>query len=178
MNPFNFLDRFNAMFGSANESAADLELEAKKDRIEFHRRSVRNGPISFKTPTQGQLRRAGRRGTARMAKKSRRAQVKSYFAAQREAAVLRGNLQAVGVLAFSRSHAKIDPVKAERSIRWFVVNYLPAGELPTNPIQASMLNALHRWQDLVGLPHTSLQEATYDVDDDATAPDALEGSAC
>lgn len=175
LNPF---ARFNALFGKNLEADLKTDAVAKKDRIEFHRRSVRNGPVSFKVPTQGQLRRAEKRRSERMLKKARRDQVRAYFANQREAAALRGNLQAVGVLSFNaRSHAKITTAKADVALRWLVINYLPGGELPTNPIQASMLNALHRWQTLVGLPHTSLQEATYDVDDDATAPDALEVTA-
>ena len=81
------------------------EPEAKKARIDFHRRSVRNGPVNLKSLTSGQVKRASKRALDRKTKNARRRQIRQYLADQREAATLRGHLQAAGVI--SAAHARV-----------------------------------------------------------------------
>ena len=76
------------------------EAQAKKDRIAFHRERVRNGPVSFKQVTNGQIRRARLRELQGRTLKARRAQVRDFLSRSREVANLRGHLQAIGVLEY------------------------------------------------------------------------------
>lgn len=83
-------------------TADELRAAAKAERIEFHRTSVRNGPVNFKTRTAGQERRAAQRALDRKSKKARKAQVKAYFRDQRINAMVRAGLgggDVVGVKA-------------------------------------------------------------------------------
>lgn len=92
----------SALNGKTDEDI-DLEpteAELKKERIEFHARSVRNGPASFKAPTAGQIRRAGQRAERSRAKKAFRSEVKNYHEKQRIAMVLRGQLKLIGAIPY------------------------------------------------------------------------------
>ena len=84
-------------------TAAEIAEDEKRERIEFHRRHVRNGPITSKSPTSGQVRRARVRHNRKQAKVRRRQQIRTWKADVREHAVLRGQLQAVGVLQYQHS---------------------------------------------------------------------------
>lgn len=139
------------------------EVAAKKERIDFHRRSVRNGPVAFKTVTNGQLRRAKVRELRRNAKRARRAQVRDYFAAQREGATIRGHLESVGLMQeiFDRPAWEINIFSAYRSSLWLIKHFAPveAGtnvEVTEDLVRSSFRAALNRWQVIVGLPATDL----------------------
>lgn len=82
------------------EEEGPTDAELKAERIRFHREKVRNGPVNFKTPTTGQIRRAQRRDLDRRTRKARRGQVQNYFATQQLGAVVRAHLQAAGVLPY------------------------------------------------------------------------------
>lgn len=93
--------------GKADEVELSDEEKAaqdKADRIDFHRKNVRNGPVSFKTITAGQERRTRERAVRKIERKNFRAEVRNYFERQRVAAVLRGHLQAVGLIAYVDGH--------------------------------------------------------------------------
>lgn len=122
------------------------EEQAKRDRIAFHRDHVRNGPANFKTQSSGQVRRAKTRALAGRAKKARRHQVQTFFANQREHAVLRGHLQAVGVLPYHESapaSVKVNPDGAVRATRAIVHQF---GDL-TDSEDTLVRNALQRAYD-------------------------------
>lgn len=85
-------------------SDEEIAANEKAARIDFHRKSVRNGPVSFKTITAGQERRARERTVRKMERKNFRAEVRNYFERQRVAAVLRGHLQGVGLIAYVDGH--------------------------------------------------------------------------
>lgn len=92
---------FNKLPSMAEEAVDTTEADEKAERIQFHREKVRNGPVKFSTPTNGQLRRAEKRAGRRALLQRRREQVRAYFAREREISVLRGQLQAVGVLPYA-----------------------------------------------------------------------------
>lgn len=110
-----------------NDQSEEIdEAQAKRDRIAFHRDHVRNGPTKFKTVSNGQVRRAKTRELNGRAKKARRHQVRTYFANLREHAVLRGQLQAVGVLPYHEStpdSAKVGLDGAVRATRAIVQRF-------------------------------------------------------
>lgn len=150
-------------------TAEELELQAKKDRIEFHRRSVRNGPVNFKTPTNGQVRRAERRAMQRRIKANQRKQVRTYFANQREGAVLRAHLDSVGVLPLLLDCPRPtppNPVSAYNSTIWLIKHFADRsqvdeqGRVPVTEksVREAFRVALNRWQKIVGLPPTELPE--------------------
>lgn len=113
-------------FLNQDESDDDLsdeerEAQAKKDRIKFHRESVRNGPVKFKSVTSGMIRRAQARDLARRTKKVRRTQVQNYVATQRFGASVRGHLQHAGILPFI--NREVDPQQQVISAAWLVQRF-------------------------------------------------------
>lgn len=151
---------------SVVDSVVIEETQEKRDRIAFHRDHVRNGPVKFNQPTNGQLRRAKVRELRRNSKKARRAQVRDYFAAQREGATIRGHLEAVGVMQeiFDRPSWELNIFSAYRSSVWLVRHFAPvdAGtnvEVTEDVVRQSFRAALNRWQVIVGLPATELPES-------------------
>lgn len=162
----NILSKLPFMNQTEEEAAEIDEAQAKKDRIAFHRDHVRNGPSNFKTVTNGQVKRAKVRALKAETKKARRRQVRAYLANQRQAATVRGHLQAAGVLPFFTEDYTATPEQALRSIMWIVARFAPAqangsGEVEvTNGLVAEALTAaLNFWQDAVGYPRTKLSPA-------------------
>lgn len=141
--------------------------DAKKQRIQFHRDHVRNGPSNFKATTSGQQKRAHVRSLNRRTRKARRAQVRQHFADLREASVIRGHLQAAGIAPYALTSTWIDPELALRSVIWIVqrfaddslVNAEGQVEVTEVVVRQSLTSALNRWQHLVGLPPTELSPA-------------------
>lgn len=117
-------------FGKAHEDAQAIlnadpeELRAadKAERIKFHREKVRNGPVNWKIPTNGQIRRAERRAAEAHTRKAFKGEVRSYFERQRVASFLRPHLQNVGLIAFYDGHEapKFDQIV---STAWIVQRY-------------------------------------------------------
>lgn len=151
----------------AVEDTAELgEVEAKKARIDFHRRSVRNGPANFKSPTSGQIRRAKVRALAASTKRARRAQIRQFHADQREASILRGHLQAAGVIAYANPERMASPQQALASVVWIVQRFggdfadeTGRVEVTMEVISSSLTAALNAWQCLVGQDVTPLSPA-------------------
>lgn len=148
-----------------DEEVAELEAEAKKDRIAFHRTSVRNGPVKFGHPTSGQLRRQRHRDLARQTKRGVRGQRKQFFANRREHAVLRGVLQAVGVVEYETTVVISDAVRF-RSATW-ILNNFGAKEIPNggkDGLEADYLRnavqaAFNRFSDLSGIERSPIEYA-------------------
>jgi hypothetical protein len=163
----NILDKLPFLSSTTEEEAAEFdEAQAKKDRIEFHRRSVRNGPVSYRTPTNGQIKRERKRALARETKKARRRQVRQHLANQREAATIAAHLRGAGILAYSQESFTTDPQRARRSIIWIVARFAEAPQDGTGRVEVteavvrqSLTAALNRWQSLVGLRETPLSPA-------------------
>lgn len=139
------------------------EAQEKKDRIAFHRTHVRNGPVKFKEPTTGQQRRAHQRALARRARKAYRQQVRTYFAAQREAAILRAKLQDCGVLAFVQRDREIPILTTYNALVWIIERYAE-GEVGTSvevtdaTVRRALQAALDRYGDIVGVPNLRVPE--------------------
>lgn len=142
------------------------EAQAKKDRIAYHRDHVRNGPVKHRSITSGQERRARQRRLERQTRKARKAQVRLYLAQQREAATLRGHLQAAGVQAYAGEHVATGE-QALRSIVWIVRHYADDSAVDENGrvevthevVVGALTAALNRWQTLAGMPVTPLSPA-------------------
>ena len=111
---------------SSDEQAA----QDKAERIKFHRERVRNGPVKFTQLTNGQIRRAEARATRREIQRNFRRDVRNHLETARVAAVLRGQLQIVGLIPFLDGREA--PLEQQvRSTIWIVKNYSPeviAGE--------------------------------------------------
>lgn len=93
------------------DESEQTEEEAKAERIRFHREKVRNGPTTFRHITGGMIRRAKYRDLTRNARKVRRGQIRDFLASEREIAVLRGHLQAVGVLSYASDFVAPDELR-------------------------------------------------------------------
>lgn len=159
----NIFSKLPGLISDHQNDAVDSTLteeEAKKERIAFHRAKVRNGPIDYKYPTNGQLRRLEERRRERKAKVARRRQVRAFFKSEREAAVLRGHLQAAGVLPYSSSKVKRDPLTITNSVEWLIQRFSTrTGLLSEKEITDALTAALNRWQHLTNQALTSLDGA-------------------
>lgn len=142
------------------------ENEAKKARIKFHREHVRNGPVKFNPPTNGQLRRAEERALRTQTRKTRRRQVRAYLADQREGAVLRSKLQAVGLLSYVQRSRKLDPRIGYEATVWLVQRFASDDladeqgrvEVTEQVVRDAFQSALNRWESIVGLPTSQIAE--------------------
>ena len=143
------------------------DAEAKAERIKFHRTQVRNGPTNFRVVTNGQQKRARVRELNRRSRKARRAQIRQHFADLREAATLRGHLQAVGIAPYAVATTTLTAEGALRGIVWIVERFADDSLVDENGqvqvteevVRQSLTSALNRWQHLVGLPPTELSPA-------------------
>lgn len=111
-----FLNRGSDVDGEPTEE------ELKKERIEFHRTKVRNGPAGFRSLSNGQIARARVRDMKRQQRKAFRAEVKDYFEKQRVAASIRAHLQGAGYLPYFDGH---EPTLHQRivSTGWIVQRF-------------------------------------------------------
>lgn len=142
--------------------AEAFEIQSKADRIAYHRAKVRNGPVSLKTMSTGQFKRAQQRELKGRTKKARRSQVRGYLANQREAATLRAHLQEVGILSFATPHRKITFERAETSLHWLLVSDIKRTKQPLvdeADLGAALTRSLNRYQALIGEPTTPLSPA-------------------
>jgi len=146
---------------STDEEADSLtEEELKAERIAFHRAKVRNGPVNFKELTTGQVRRIQIRAANGKTRKARRRQVKMYFLTQQEGAVLRGQLQAAGLVSYV--HTEIDSVKQVVATIWLTKRFgevdPETGRVPMEEksVRAALQSALNRWESIVGLPASQI----------------------
>lgn len=160
----NIFEKLASLHSTSPEEALEIDEAAeKRERIKFHRQSVRNGPVNFRTPTNGQLRRAAKRDLARETKKARRRQVRKHFDERYEQAVLRAHLQHAGVLAYD-SGREVDGEQAVASITWLVQHFADAPEgqsveVTGEVVAQSLQSALNHWQTILGLEKTPLSPA-------------------
>lgn len=132
----------------------EVEAQEKKDRIAFHRAHVRNGPVKFGHTTTGQARRARQRAVASLQKKTFRKQVRAFLTSQREAMVLRGQLQAIGLID---SHAEVSEYGGHRAALWIIGKFgnleaIQEQGLTVDLVEVAFLNALNRYETLTGQP--------------------------
>lgn len=99
------------------------EEELRQSRIEFHRSRVRNGPAKFSEPTSGQIRRAKKRALNRQTKAAKKNQHRRYFNALEQASILRGHLQAAGVLSYASPDFKPRPEAVLLSVTWLAQHF-------------------------------------------------------
>jgi hypothetical protein len=139
-----------------------LEVEAKADRIKFHRAHVRNGPANFKEQTSGQVRRAKVRALAGRTRKAARAQRREHFAQRAEHALLRGHLQAIGVIAYETDFVPTQDARFV-SARWVLNNY--GGDLSGDDfneaefLRAAVQAAFDRFSDISGVERSEVEYA-------------------
>lgn len=143
-------------------SPEEIEAQEKQDRIDYHRSQVRNGPVSYKTPTNGQLRRHKARGIKSRMKKTRRRQISAFFASQYEAGLLRSHLQSVGLVAYATRGYRPSPNQVYHSAIWLVKRFADAEgsqvEVTEEVVRDAFQSALSRWASLVGLNDVRLPE--------------------
>ena len=142
----------------AADEVDTTEADEKAERIRFHREKVRNGPVKFSTPTNGQLRRAEKRAGQRALKKRRQEQVRSYFAREREASVLRGQLQAIGVLPYF-SGGKPSEQHALTATKWIVQRYGELERSDADLIRNAVQKTYDRYCDLMGQERSEIEYA-------------------
>lgn len=148
-----------------DEERAEIEAQEKADRIKFHRTHVRNGPVKFGHTTPGDLKRDRRRGLARQTKKAARAQRRNFISRVQEHALLRGQLQAVGVIAYETDFAPSDEARFNAA-RWIVNNFGP-DDLPNllddgaeqEYLRSSIQAAFDRFADLSGVERSEVEYA-------------------
>lgn len=94
----------------------DLQLaEERAQRIEWHFRNVRNGPRSMSYWTTGQIRRQQDRDKKSQQRKANRRHRRNFVGKRHDLAALRGQLQAVGALPYSRGDESFKPSEALRA---------------------------------------------------------------
>jgi hypothetical protein len=139
-------------------SPEELELQAKKERIQFHRDHVRNGPANFRHVTSGMQRRAQERDLRRQMKKARRSQVRNYFQTQQLAATVRGQLQLAGLIPFVVPR-ELDLMQQAKSAAWLVQHF---SDGPTSfaydDVVKALSAALKFYGEAVGLPGLRIPE--------------------
>ena len=161
MNLLSHLPFLNGSKDEAPEAEFDYDSpEAKKERIDFHREKVRNGPVKFTSPTNGQIRRFEKRVAEGRTKKARRHQVRMHLLQTQEAAVLRGQLQMAGLVPYAGLHV-IDPVKQVRATVWIIDRFGEDGEHGRKSflepdVRAALQSALNRYEALHGQPTSEL----------------------
>lgn len=161
----NILSKIPFLTGDANaEETIDehaLEVWARADRIAFHRAKVRNGPVNYKEQTSGQAKRARLRELAGRTRKARRKQVRDFHAQQREHALLRGHLQAIGVVAYESGFVPTDEARFA-SAAYVVRNFSEAADLEldeTEFLRRSVQRAFDRFADLSGVERSEVEYA-------------------
>ena len=140
---------FAGIFGGTYDEqvaalGGDLEREAqaKRERIEFHRARVRNGPAQF---ARGMHPARRKRIDARShQRKARDRRVRTFLHNQMGLAVLRGQLQAVGALPYADHSFRPSQGVVEASVQHFLrragVDHKAAAEL-NGPVLLDRLRA-------------------------------------
>ena len=114
------ISRLMPNFGKTEEPAKELtaeeleklEAEEKAQRIEWHRRNVRNGPRKTSYWTNGQLRRQQARDKKTHERKVNLRHRRAYVGKRHDLAALRGQLQAVGALPYRFGAQPSDALRA------------------------------------------------------------------
>lgn len=81
-----------------------------------------NGPVTYKTMTNGQVRRMQARARRRTQDRAFREQRRNYMTREGERAVLRGMLQVLGFIAYV-DHQKPSEARIKRAAAWCEDNY-------------------------------------------------------
>lgn len=121
MNIFSKLSRQSEV-EETDLTADEIRAAAKAERIEFHARSVRNGPVKFNAPTAGQQRRAEKRALKTKSRKAFRSEVQNFHEKQRVAMITRGQLQAAGALSYIDGHEAPEAQQISATA-WIVQRY-------------------------------------------------------
>lgn len=114
------ISRLMPNFGKTEEPAKELtaeeleklEAEEKAQRIEWHRRNVRNGPRKTSYWTNGQLRRQQARDKKTHERKVNLRHRRAYVGKRHDLAALRGQLQALGALPYRSGFKPNDDLRA------------------------------------------------------------------
>lgn len=142
--------------GSKNAEPTPEEL--KRERVNFHRERVRNGPAKFSTMTSGQIRRAQQRDLKARQRKQFKRTVKNHFGDRRNEAILRGQLQLAGILPLSSGEH--DDRSIDQAVVWIYDRFGEKVEKPESKhIEAALQAAWERYTELTGLPYAPLEHA-------------------
>lgn len=135
-----------------------LDAQAKKDRITFHRDHVRNGPAKFRHTTPGDAKRERRRALARQTKKARRAQRREFIGTVQEHALLRGQLQAVGVIGYETDYTPTDDARFAAA-KWIVQHHGDLADQGDDLLRNAVQRAFDRFSDLSGVERSEVEYA-------------------
>lgn len=117
----------NPLFNHLHRDAADSESlsdeELKKQRIQFHRDHVRNGPAKFRSITPGMQRRAAARAQEAATRKTNRRYRRAWMAQQADLATLRGHLTILGIIECPAGGTPITALNQQESLVWVVRKY-------------------------------------------------------
>lgn len=154
------------------EAEVQTEEEIRKARILFHREHVRVGPLGKRRVRQDHHALAvtfANKPDARRAKREQAKQVASnyerakqqHFSERAESALLRGQLQAVGLLPYVLAETEIDPVLARNATIYLIHRFADAEgtvEVTEELVRDSLQSALNRWESLVRRPITKIPD--------------------
>lgn len=99
-----------------------LTGEPVEETEETKRNPYPNGPATYKTMSNGQIRRMQTRARDRAQIKGFKQQRRNYISRESERAVLRGMLQVLGFVPY-RDHQKPEQWRIKRAIEWCHGNY-------------------------------------------------------
>lgn len=161
----------NLPFLNKGDAPVETEADIRKARIQFHREGVRVGPLgkgawrrqdnhalAVAASAKHQVKQARRDARKVPAQNYERA-VKQHFSERSESALLRGQLQAVGLLPYVLPDTEIDPVTARRSVIYLIHRFADAEgtvEVTETLVRDSLQSALNRWESLVKRPLTKI----------------------
>lgn len=140
------------------EEIADLEAQVKADRIKFHRTHVGNGPAKFRHTTAGDEKRERRTALARQTKKAQRAQRRNFIATRDEHALLRGQLQAVGVIEYETDFVPSEDARSAAA-KWIVQHYGDVTNSGDDLLRRAVQAAFDRFSDLSGVERSTVEYA-------------------
>lgn len=155
-----FLSKTPSM--TPTDEVASDEQKAKAERIDWHRRNVRNGPVKFRQPGPSDEKRQRRLALRRQTKKAERAQRKQHFAQTREHALLRGQLQRVGVIAYETD---FQPSGQDRmqAVAWLIHRFVEISDLEEieleDALRLAVQRAFDRFSDLSGVKRSEVEYA-------------------
>lgn len=102
------------------EEKSEIAAEEKRERIEWHRRNVRNGPAKFGVITAGRQKSRFRRRQEADARKATLKHRRAWIRNRHYVAILRGQLQALGVVEYTTPDHKATSAAVASAATWVV----------------------------------------------------------
>lgn len=134
------------------QSLPSLHAESKTDEATNEPKQVgpRNGPVRYRDITTGQVRRARKRAATKQSRRAYRNQVRTFLSSEREAALIRSSLQAVGVLPYATEGMQPTEDQVLLAVRTLLARYGTGVEATEESLREAIEVALTRYRAITG----------------------------